>query len=77
MLSITQWTETSGPLTVLELGSDASALLLDSATGSAAVREWDAGIYLSEMDITIFTTDGPILNEGITSLKLAERSIEP
>ena len=77
MLTIAQWTETSGPLTVLALGGDASALLLDSATGEAADIEWGAGIYLAEMDITIFTTDGPVLNEGIISLKLTERSIGP
>lgn len=77
VLAISQWTETSGPLTVLALQGDISALLLDSATGSAAAIEWDAGIYLEEMDITIFTTDGPVLNEGIISLKLTERSIGP
>ncbi|EPC3824459.1 hypothetical protein ACRZK7_006031, partial [Klebsiella oxytoca] len=77
VLAIVQWTETSGPLTVLALEGDASALLLDSATGSAATIEWDAGIYLAEMDITIFTTAGPVLNEGIISLKLTERSIGP
>jgi hypothetical protein len=77
VLAIAQWTETSGPLTVLALEGDASALLLDSATGAAAAIEWDAGIYLAEMDITIFTTDGPVLNEGIISLKLTERSIGP
>ena len=77
VLAIAQWTEISGPLTVLALGGDASALLLDSATGSSAAIEWDAGIYLAEMDITIFTTDGPVLNEGIISLKLTERSIGP
>ncbi|HCQ7476737.1 TPA: phage tail protein [Klebsiella michiganensis] len=77
VLAIAQWTETSVPLTVLALEGDASALLLDSATGAAAAIEWDAGIYLAEMDITIFTTDGPVLNEGIISLKLTERSIGP
>ncbi|TXU22385.1 hypothetical protein D4N02_14865 [Klebsiella pneumoniae] len=77
VLAIAQWTETSVPLTVLALEGDASALLLDSATGAAAAIEWDAGIYLAEMNITIFTTDGPVLNEGIISLKLTERSIGP
>ncbi|EPL9884585.1 phage tail protein [Klebsiella pneumoniae] len=77
VLAIAQWTETSVPLTVLALEGDASALLLDSATGAAAAIEWDDGIYLTEMDITIFTTDGPVLNEGIISLKLTERSIGP
>ncbi|MGS4411944.1 hypothetical protein ACKUS4_26055 [Klebsiella oxytoca] len=77
VLAISHWTETTGPLTVLALEGDASALLLDSATGATAAIEWDAGIYLAEMDITIFTTDGPVLNEGIISLKLTERSIGP
>ncbi|EIX9611406.1 TPA: phage tail protein [Klebsiella pneumoniae] len=77
VLAIAQWTETTGPLTVLALEGDATTLLLDSATGAAAAIEWDAGIYLAEMDITIFTTDGPVLNEGIISLKLTERSIGP
>ncbi|HFU6585957.1 phage tail protein [Klebsiella quasipneumoniae] len=77
VLAIAQWTETSGPLTVLALEGDASALLLDSATGAAAAIEWDAGIYLAEMDVTLFKTDGPVLNEGIISLKLTERSIGP
>ena len=60
VLAISHWTETTGPLTVLALEGDASALLLDSATGATAAIEWDAGIYLTEMDITIFTTDGPV-----------------
>ncbi|EJK9254078.1 phage tail protein [Klebsiella pneumoniae] len=77
VLAIAQWTESSGPLTVLALGGDASALLLDSAIGAAADIEWDAGIYLAEIDITIFTTAGPVLNEGIISLKLTKRSIGP
>ena len=77
VLAIAQWTEISGPLTVLALEGDVSALLLDSATGAAAAIEWDAGIYLAEMDITIFTTDGLVLNEGIISLELTERSIGP
>lgn len=74
VLSIAQWTESGLPLTVLALEGNASSLALDSQTGTATVIEWEPGIYLAETDMTIFTTGEAILNEGIISLKLTERS---
>lgn len=74
VLAIAKWTETTGPVTVLALEGDASALLLDSATGTDTAVEWSTGNYLAERDITVFRTDALVLNEGIISLQLTERS---
>ncbi|HGU0773262.1 TPA: hypothetical protein ACM6Z1_005883, partial [Raoultella ornithinolytica] len=61
------------PRTVLTLSGDVSGIALDSMTGSAAVIPWNAGVYHPETDMTLFTTDEPVLNEGIISLTLTQR----
>lgn len=73
VLSIVRWTVAGVPRTVLALSGDASGIALDSMTGSAAVIPWNAGVYHPEADMTLFTTDEPVLNEGIISLTLTQR----
>ncbi|HED4144271.1 TPA: phage tail protein [Raoultella ornithinolytica] len=73
VLSIVRWTVAGVPRTVLALSGDASGIALDSMTGSAAVIPWNAGVYHPETDMTLFTTDEPVLNEGIISLTLTQR----
>ncbi|HFF8581051.1 TPA: phage tail protein [Klebsiella pneumoniae] len=73
VLSIVRWTVAGVPSTVLTLSGDVSGIALDSMTGSAAVIPWNAGVYHPETDMTLFTTDEPVLNEGIISLTLTQR----
>lgn len=73
ILSIVQWTESGVPWTVLTLSGDASLFAIDSTTDSAAVIPWNAGVYHAEIDMTLFMTDEPVLNEGIISLTLTQR----